>query len=218
MNLLVGSAQNAGTCLRGQKSLFTALGIDIQTAERAFQHIEDRICLPVEPKDFGNAIAQGWENNTNFKRLEGYGYASWIAEAFEDSASLTWTEGDDGQYNKTIQLTRTIMAAKDKKERRPASTLFEKSFLDGEPSILDQGNLTVYLLTKAKKIVFNDDKEAVGVDVISPSGNFTAYVRRGGKVYMNTGVYETPKLMMVCIKQHMNTFNFLILLSLTDRP
>ena len=72
--------------------------------------------------------------------------------------------------------------------------------MNDEPSILDQGNLTVYLLTQAKKIVFNDDKEAVGVDVISPSGNFTAYVRRGGKVFLNAGAYETPKLLMVRTK------------------
>ena len=171
------------------------MGIDLQTAEKAFEHLEDRICLPIERNEFNDKISQAWEENTDFKRIGGYGYGSWVDEALGES-NISLVEGD-GQHDNTIQMARTLMPTKDKKFRRPASDLFEKTFTGDKTSILDQGNLTVYLLTQAKKVVFNNDKEAVGVELISPSGNFTSYVKRGGKIYLSAGVYETPKILMV---------------------
>lgn len=193
--LFIGSTMNAGVCVRGQKDIFTSLGIDLSLAEKAFQFLERTICLPADYEEFQKIYEDAWKERGDYFRLPGYTYGSWIEEALRDN-NVSFSEGSDHGYRKSIQVANTIMPTKDNDERRPASFLFEKSF-DQKPSILDQGNLTVLLLTQAKKIIFNDDKEAIGVDLISPAGNFTVYVRREGKVFLNAGVYETPKLLMV---------------------
>lgn len=187
---------NAGVCVRGQKEIFTSLGIDLSLAEKAFQFLESTICLPSDYEEFHKIIEDAWKERGDYQRLPGFSYGSWIKEALRDN-NVSLIEGSDHGYTKSIQIANTIMPTKDNDERRPSSFLFEKSFVEKEPSILDQGNLTVFLFTQAKKIIFNDNKEAIGVDVISPAGNLTVYVRREGKVFLNAGAYETPKLLMV---------------------
>lgn len=187
---------NAGVCVRGQKKIFTSLGIDLSLAEKAFRFLESTICVPADYEEFQKIFEDAWKERGDYYRLPGYTYGSWIEEALRDN-NVSLSEGSDHGYAKSIQVANTIMPTKDNDERRPASFLFEKSFVEKEPSILDQGNLTVLLFTQAKKIIFNDEKEAIGVDLISPAGNLTVYVRREGKVFLNAGVYETPKLLMV---------------------
>ena len=97
----------------------------------------------------------------------------------------------------TIQRSRTIITSTG--QRRPANYLFENADRDDDSGteILNQGNLTVFLLTKVKRVLFNDKKDAIGVDVRSPAGDVPVYVRKGGKIFLNAGVYETPKLLML---------------------
>ena len=52
-------------------------------------------------------------------------------------------------------------------------------------------------LTTAKRVLFNGNKDAIGVEVQSPSGDLSVYVRRGGKVFLSAGAYETPKLLIL---------------------
>ena len=192
---------NAGVCVRGQKEIFTSLGIDLSLAEKAFQFLERTICLPADYDEFHKIFEDAWKERGDYYRLPGYTYGSWIEEALRDN-NVSLSEGSDHGYKQSIQIANTIMPTKDNDERRPSSFLFEKSFVEKKASIIDQGNLTIFLLTQAKKIIFNDNKEAIGVDVISPAGNLTAYVRREGKVILNAGAYETPKLLMVSYERN----------------
>ena len=196
---------NAGVCIRGQKNIFSSLGVDLKSAEEAFEALENSVCLPADIQEFHASFENAWEQH-GFQRLPGYGYGSWTQEEPLGDKDLFWQEDSAKEHKNSIQAARTLMPTKDSSaERRPASFLYERSFKENEPSILDQGNLTVFTLTTAKKLLFNGAKEAIGVDLVSPAGNLTAFVRRGGKVFLNAGVYETPKLLMVSCYSLLNS-------------
>lgn len=183
-----GSALNGGACWRGGREIFEALGLDLDSVDEAFQHLEDRLCEPTQDSEYNQAFRDAWAEKGLKPINATSGYASW---ATTDSLLLE----EEG----TIQRARTILPPGDSgQRRRPASYLFENAYPDAGSSILDQGNLTVYLLTKAKRVIFDDDMEtAIGVEVQSPSGSFSVYIRSGGKVFLNAGAYETPKLLML---------------------
>lgn len=177
-----GSSLNAAVCWRGERKIFTELGFDLGKVQESFEFLEDRICLQTEDTEVAQVIENAWSD---------LGFHL-VGNSTPGMAS--WNDDNDGAIP-SVQRARSILPLSGK--RLPTSTLYEQSFHEGEPSILDQGNLTVFLLTKAKKILFNDSKEAIGVEVASPAGEFSLYVRKHGKVFLNAGVYETPKLLML---------------------
>jgi choline dehydrogenase-like flavoprotein/ABC-type lipoprotein export system ATPase subunit len=174
------SSLNAGTCHRGQASLYQALGFDNEMVKDALQHLEDRLCMPgYINSDYSKSFQNAWSN----LGLEDY-------------------NNNLQSGNRSIRLAKTIMPHPDSTSnnqlsgRRRASFLFEGRGEEG-PTIMNQGNLTVYPLTTAKRVLFDKSKTAVGVEVHSPSGDFSLYVRQGGKVFLASGAYETPKLLML---------------------
>ena len=72
-----------------------------------------------------------------------------------------------------------------------ASSLFETPVTAEEPGIMHQGNLTVYLISKVKKVIFkNDVNEAIGIDVQSRAGgSVTMFVKKTGMIFLNSGAY-----------------------------
>lgn len=56
---------------------------------------------------------------------------------------------------------------------------------------MHQGNLTVYLISKVKKVIFkNDVNEAIGIDVQSRAGgSITMFVQKPGMIFLNSGAY-----------------------------
>jgi len=175
-----GSALNGGVCWRAEREIFEELGLDLKKVERSFEFLEDQICMSKEDSEHDKAFIDAWKDQ-NFTVVESsFGFGSWS----NISSSLP-----------TVQRARTILHPSGK--RKPASYLFENPLSDKGSSILNQGNLTVFLLTKAKRVLFNGNKETVGVDINSPAGDFPVYIRKGGKVFLNAGSFETPKLLML---------------------
>lgn len=181
-----GSSLNSAVCWRGERKIFTELGFDLGKVQESFEFLEDRICLQTEDTEVIQAIENAW-SDLGFHLVSNStpGLASWN----EDH------DDDNGGVIPTIQRARSLSPIS--KKRMPSSALYELAFHENESSILAQGNLTVFLLTKAKKILFNDAKDAIGVEVASPAGEFPLYVRANGKVFLSAGVYESPKLLML---------------------
>lgn len=179
-----GSALNSAVCWRGERKIFTELGFDLEKVQESFEFLEDRICLQTEDTEVIQEIENAWsELGFHLVTNSTHGLASWNEDHDGDGAVPT------------IQRARSL--APISKKRMPSSALYELAFNENESSILAQGNLTVFLLTKAKKILFNDAKDAIGVEVASPAGEFPLYVRANGKVFLSAGVYESPKLLML---------------------
>ena len=175
-----GSALGGGTCWRADANLFLPLGLDFQSVESAFQFLEKNLCRPVDKTDFSGTFVSAMGDMGMDEIETSSGQASWAQKNLSGS----------------VQSARSIMSSSGEK-RRPASSLFEIPVSADEPRIIDQGNLTVYLLTKVKEVIFNDAKEAIGVNAQSPAGSDTIFVRKTGKIFLSAGAYETPKLLML---------------------
>ncbi|PYI07529.1 alcohol oxidase [Aspergillus sclerotiicarbonarius CBS 121057] len=67
----------------------------------------------------------------------------------------------------------------------------EASFLANKPS-----TLTTYSNTLAKKILFNNQKQATGVQVKGPMGNIYT-IKANREVVVSAGVFQSPQLLMV---------------------
>ena len=181
-----GSAINGGACWRGERSIFESLGLDLDVVDQAFKYIEDQLCEPASDSQQNQVVRYYWEQTGMQPINSTAGYASWT------------NERDKVDNVATIQRARTLLpTSKSGQYRKPASYLFERKYPEMKSRILGKGNLTFYLLTKAKRVLFNDNKESIGIEVSSPSGDFSVYVRSGGKVFINTGAYETPKHLML---------------------
>ena len=189
-----GSALNAGVCWRGQMSIFDSLGFEREDVEKTFKHLEERLCVSNEQVNntFLQAFSEAWEE---------------LGYTLMNNASLsgtTWTQHQNA--SRTVRLARTVLPTQD--TRRPASQLFDTPFSYSDeqmlisnedyeqPSTLSQGNLTVFLSTTAKRIIFNGEV-AVGINISSPAGDASVYVRKGGKIFLSAGTLETPKLLML---------------------
>jgi len=175
-----GSALNGCACWRAEREIFEGLGLDLEKVERNFEYLEDRICLTKEDSEYDKIIIDAWRNHSFHVVESSSGFGSW---------------SNISSSSPTVQRARTILDPLGK--RKPASFLFESALSYDGSSILSQGNLTVFLLSKVKRVLFSDNKEAVGVDINSPAGDFSVYVRKGGKVFLNAGSFETPKLLML---------------------
>lgn len=175
-----GSALNAAVCWRGERKIFEELGFDLEKVEEKFKFLEDRICYETENTEVSQAVVDAWES---------------LGFPFVNTSSGLASWAETSLPHPFVQRSRSILPPTQK--RMPASSLYEHTFPDQESSILDAGNLTVYLLTKAKRVLFSDAKEAVGVEVISPAGEFSVYVRKSGMIFLCAGVFETPKLLML---------------------
>ena len=57
-------------------------------------------------------------------------------------------------------------------------------------------NLKIYSLTQAKKIIFNSDKRATGVQIPGGSGSTSVLTARK-EVILSTGTFQSPQLLMV---------------------
>ena len=127
---------NGAACWRGERSIFTSLGFDLANVQNAFEMLEVKVCTANDDADteYNNVFRSAWEEY-GFQSIDSTpGYFSWI----ENATSST-----------TIQRARSLLPMTG--TRQPASDLFEDDFLKND------GNLTVFLLTKAKRVLFNND-------------------------------------------------------------
>ena len=189
-----GSALNAGLCWRGQLSLFDSLGFERKYVESSFEYLEKRLCVTNEEANttFLQAFSEAWEE---------LGYTLINNASLSETA---WTQYQN--VSRTVRLARTNLPMEG--TRRPASHIFDTPFSYSDdqtlissegfeqPSILSQGNLTVFLSTTAKQIIFRDEV-AIGVDISTPAEDASVYVRNGGKIFLSAGSLETPKLLML---------------------
>jgi len=175
-----GSALGGGTCWRADANSFLSLGLDFQSVESAFQFLEKSLCRPVGKTDFSDTFVSAMGDMGMDVIETSSGQASWAQKNLSGS----------------VQIARSIMPSSGE-NRRTASSLFEIPVATDDTSIMDQGNLTVYLLSKVKEVMFNGAKEAIGVNVQSPAGSVAVFVRETGKIFLNAGAYETPKLLML---------------------
>ena len=201
-----GSSMNAAACWRGERAIFEALGFYIESIEDAFEILEERLCEPAEDTEFNQILRKAWsESGTGELKVDdtSAGYGSWWADTTTTTNSSSIAPG-------SVQRSRTLFpprSSANESKRRSASYLFEHAFQQdsnanstnrASSSIIAQGNLTVFLLTTAKRVLFNGNKDAIGVEVQSPSGDLSVYVRRGGKVFLlSAGANETPKLLIL---------------------
>lgn len=200
-----GSALNLGACWRAETSVYESIGLTVEQANASLEFLENRLCEPGLQSEFTEVYEDAW-SELGLKRDESPVGQTEFAGWWSSSGSI---EGADKSKLNSFQYSRTIQSVIDENQsttneilskRRPASLLFEHDFEQNDEistNIMNGGNLTVFLLTTAKRIVFDESKTAVGVDVESPAGDLTIYVRNGGKVFLSAGVYETPKLLML---------------------
>jgi len=189
-----GSALNAGVCWRGQMSIFDSLGFERKYVEKSFEYLEKRLCVSNEEANttFLQAFSEAWEE---------LGYTLINNASLSETA---WTQHRN--VSRTVRLARTNLPMEG--TRRPASNIFDTPFSysdeqtlissedNEQPSILSQGNLTVFLSTTAKRIIFRDEV-AIGVNISTPAEDASVYVRNGGKIFLSAGSLETPKLLML---------------------
>jgi ATP-binding cassette, subfamily G (WHITE), member 2 len=179
-----GSGVNAAACWRGQPAVFDDLGFSGEEAQRALERVEDQFCDPAPDTEFNAAFVDAWREldfNTSEDILDGAGLASWTANK---------NHGGVMADNIQVQRAGTLFTAGANSRRRLASNSFD---IDATST-----NLTVMLQTTAKRIVFDKDKTAKAVQVENPIfGDLTVSVRRGGKIFLNAGGFETPKLLML---------------------
>lgn len=81
---------------------------------------------------------------------------------------------------------------------RPESQTRDSSQTSFLREAMGRKNLKVYILTLAKKIVFDNNKRATGVVVDSqPFGLFTYTLRARKEVILSAGAFQSPQLLMV---------------------
>ena len=199
-----GSALNIGSCWRAETSVYESIGLTVEQANASLEFLENRLCEPGLKSEITKVYEEAY-SEFGLKRDDSpvgqTEFAGWSSSGIESDKSNL----------KSFQYSRTIQSVIDEDQsstndiltkRRPASLLFEHNFQQDDNEIftnmiMNGGNLTVFLLTKAKRVVFDESKTAIGVDVESPAGDLTVYVREKGKVFLSAGVYETPKLLML---------------------
>ena len=111
---------------------------------------------------------------------------SWIQMGFEE-IGLNPTNGHiSGNLLGSAYSLATINATTQTRESS------ETSFLT---SALDQETLTVYISSLAKKVVFDDNKVATGVEVETSGIPYTLSAKR--EVIVSAGAFQSPQLLMV---------------------
>lgn len=113
-------------------------------------------------------------------------YASWATKAMEEMGMSPIPGLSSG---KLLGQSYTLVNIQGDTMRRETS---ETSFLQ---STLGDPNYYVYINTLAKRILFNEDKEAVGVEVDTAGSKYT--ISASKEVILSAGAFGSPQLLQV---------------------
>lgn len=125
-------------------------------------------------------------------------WSTWVARGMQGIGLTEAVDFNSGQLNGYQYCTSTI---RPNDQTRSTS---ESSFLASAPH-----SLKVYKKTVAKRILFDDDKNAIGVQV-SPSRTLMA----SKEVIISAGVFQSPQLLMVSgigPKEHLQQHNISVI-------
>lgn len=114
-------------------------------------------------------------------------FSTWMLLGMEAIGINETTDFNSGSLFGTQYCTSTIQPSD---ESRSSS---QTSFLASNSS---NPNLHVYSSTLAKKVLFNSDKQAVGVEVTAVLGS-TIQINANKEVILSAGAFQSPQLLMV---------------------
>ncbi|KAE8352400.1 hypothetical protein BDV28DRAFT_3401 [Aspergillus coremiiformis] len=132
-------------------------------------------------------------------------FSSWMRLAMNDIGINDTDEFNLGSLMGAQWCTSTI---RPEDESRSSS---ESSFLHSKPPLL-----TIYTYTMGKRVLFNDDKRATGVQVGGILGSFTLHANK--EVIVSTGAFQSPQLLMVSGIGPANTLESYGIPVVADRP
>lgn len=115
-------------------------------------------------------------------------FSTWLEPALKEIGVDTVKDFNSGELLGCQYCSCTI----DPKTEKRASS--QNTFLKAAKG---RRNLKVYYLSRAKKVVFNDDKKATGVVVASDDVPGQYVVRARKEVILSAGAFQSPQLLMV---------------------
>lgn len=136
-----------------------------------------------------------------------YSFGSWAIKGLQDMGIPQINGFESGSLNGSSFVMSTIDA---KTQLRDSS---ETSFLR---QALELPNYTVYQLTQAKKITFDANKNANGVDVDTMGAKY--HIGAAKEVIVSSGVFGSPQLLMVSGIGPASTLESLNIPVIADRP
>ncbi|KAL1794106.1 hypothetical protein ACET3X_007527 [Alternaria dauci] len=114
---------------------------------------------------------------------------SWLVTALQAIGQKLSVDGlSSGSLNGGAWVPTTI----DPKDATRSTS--KSSYLD-EAERKGMGRLTVYLHSQASRVIFNKNKKAIGVAVLSDSNQYVVSAKR--EVILSAGVFHSPQLLML---------------------
>ncbi|KAI6408869.1 hypothetical protein MCOR20_005236 [Pyricularia oryzae] len=224
------SARNFMIYQRGSKQSYQkwadAIGDNSYTWDALLPYFKKSVAFITPPGSsrFENATAeynpQAFSSSGGPLRVTSANYAqpfsTWMEPALNEIGIDSTQDFNSGKLMGAQYCSSTINAAKQTRESSQTSYLDEAS---GRP------NLKVYSLTKARKVIFDSNKKATGVEVQSQVagaiglGGLTKFTLSARKeVILSAGAFQSPQLLMlsgVGPKDQLNKFQIPIV---AERP
>ncbi|TLD17693.1 uncharacterized protein PgNI_01248 [Pyricularia grisea] len=202
------SARNFMIYQRGSKQTYQkwadAIGDDSYTWDALLPHFKKSVAFtPPGSSRFKNASAEynpeAFSSSGGPLRVTSANYAqpfsTWMEPALNEIGIKSTQDFNSGELMGAQYCSSTINAAKQTRESS------QTSFLDEAAS---RSNLKIYSMTKARKVIFDANKKATGVEVQSEVanalgvGSLTKYTLSARKeVILSAGAFQSPQLLML---------------------
>ncbi|KAL4975548.1 hypothetical protein BDW66DRAFT_167053 [Aspergillus desertorum] len=128
-------------------------------------------------------------------------FSTWVARGMEALGLQQTSTFNSGELNGYHYCTSTI------RPQDQSRSTSESAFLSGVPTL----NPRIYQQTMAKRILFDDHKNAVGVEI--DTLGVTTTLRASREVIVCAGVFQSPQLLMVSgigPRQHLEQYNITV--------
>lgn len=113
-------------------------------------------------------------------------FSSWIQGSLNEIGIPTTDDFNSGSLMGAQYCSSTIDPASQSRESS------ETSFLNAAKG---RKNLKVYAKTKAKRVLFNAQKQAIGVEVVGSTFAYNISAKR--EVVVSAGAFQSPQILMV---------------------